>query len=309
MRALVLALILTSQPAAPTEELRVVTGSGLRVRADADPTSAVLERLPLGTVVPCLERSGEATVGEQKGRFCRTELADGRQGWFFEPLTRSFDPARPEEAWSAIVAERAAALEGCSADRKEDVWGYHRFLLDRAAEAKDPAARARWELLELRLVRAQACLFFGGDARIYRDEAQGPRLERKAIWSFVDRVRGTPSSEEAAWMAVEHGRDFECEGFLPCLLDWHKSVECEYLKRFPEAPRAGKASQQIGATADEVTAQAKKGELDAESAGLILQTLPQLERCLKPIEGREARAARESLAKAGEAAHRASQRK
>jgi len=288
--------LLVAAPAWAAEELRVVTGTGLRVRAAPDTTSEVLEKLELGATAPCLGRVGEAAVGERKGAFCRTRLADGREGFFFEPLTALFDPTRAEEAWRAIVAERTAALPYCAEGRKEDVWGFQRFLLARAAAATSPAERARWELLELRLVKAQACLYLGGDARVYRDEAQGARLKREALWAFVDRVRGTPASEEGAWLAVEHGHDFECEGYLPCYLAWRRHVEAEYLRRFPDGPHAGDAVRGVAEAARPVLAALEKGELGREDLGETdLATLTELGASLAPVKLPEARAVEETL--------------
>ncbi|HSA21999.1 MAG TPA: SH3 domain-containing protein, partial [Myxococcota bacterium] len=276
---------------ARAEELRVVTGTGLRVRSAPDTTSEVLEKLELGATAACLGRVGEAVVGEKKGAFCRTRLADGREGFFFEALTGPFDPARPEDAWRAIVDERTAALEYCAEKRKEDVWGFQRFLLARAAAATGPGDKARWELAELRLIKVQACLYLGGDARVYRDESQGARLRREALWSFVDRVQGTPASEQGAWLAVEHGHDFECEGYLPCYLAWKRHVEAEYLRRFPDGPHAQDAARGIGEAARPVLAALEKGELGREDLGANdLETLAVLRGALAAVKGDQARA-------------------
>jgi hypothetical protein len=282
--------LLVAAQAGAADDLRVVTGTGLRVRAAPDTTSEVLEKLELGATAACLGRVGEAVVGEKKGAFCRTRLADGREGYFFEPLTGPFDPARPEAAWQAIVDERTAALPYCAQKRKEDVWGFQRFLLGRAAAATGPADKARWELAELRLIKVQACLYLGGDARVYRDEAQGARLKREALWAFVDRAHGTPAAEEGAWLAVEHGHDFECEGYLPCYLAWKRNVEAEYLKRFPDGPHAQDAVRGIGEAARPVLAALEKGELGREDLGEYdLGVLASIRQALAPVKADEAR--------------------
>lgn len=295
-RSWTMGLLLVGAQVAHGEDERVVTGSGLRVRARADATSTVLERLELGATVPCLARTGDATLGDRRGGFCRTRLADGREGFFFEPLTGPFDRARPEAAWQAIVDERTAALAQCATQRKEDVWGYQRFLLARAAAATSAAERARWGLLELRLLRVQACLYAGADPRFYVDEAQGPRLKREAIWSFVDRVKGTPSAEEAAWLAIEHGHDFECEGSLPCLLGWTRHVEGEYLVRFPDGPHAQDAVRGIAEAARNVLAALEKREVGpADMGAKDLEMLAAVRGAIARAKGEAARAADQAL--------------
>ncbi len=286
--------------ASSTPDLRIVAGSGLRVRAQADTRSKIVGRLPLGETLPCLERSGSAKVGKMSGAFCRTRLASGAEGFFYEPLTRAFDPDQAQKAYEAIARERKSALGYCDEARKSDVWGYQAFLRTRIAAASTPARKARWRLEELRLLQRQACLYLGGDQRVYRDESQGARLKREVIWKLVDRsLKTAPKvAEEAAYFAVAHGMDFECEGWGPCYLAWKKQIECAYLKRFPKGAHAEGAVEGVGRTAKDLLAEIEKGNLPAaDLAGHDLTTVREVRACLEGSAARAAPAARASLDK------------
>jgi hypothetical protein len=218
---------------ASTSTERLVISNGMRLRAAPSKDAAIVEKIPIGTVLEC---------SEMKDGFCRTKT-----GWYFAELTAPVEADREAQMRRLIekkTDELSTAHEG---SRLADLYEFHRFLLQRIETAPGNNAKLRAKLDELRLV-SLAPHAFHADPRVYRDEAQGPRLKRDAMWALVDEAKGTPIADDAAWMAVQHGHDFECEGYAPCVIGWLDKVECEYLRRFPEGAHAKEAVNAIEKT-------------------------------------------------------------
>jgi hypothetical protein len=251
-RSLVLILVTWAHAALAQGDApeRLVTASGMRVREAPSTDAPVVERVALGRVLRCLE---------QQGDFCRTELPEGKVGWFFAPLTEPL--AQDAEAQlQRLTDRRFAELAEAGEDRRADLFDFHRFLLRRVEQAQTPLGKARARLDELRLVRLHPQVFHG-DPRIYRDEAQGHRMKREALWKLVDELRPTAPevAEQAAFLAVEHGHDFECEGFIGCMAGWWKRVECEYLERFPDGAHANQVLERLRRDAEWMAKEAGAG--------------------------------------------------
>lgn len=77
------------------KDLYVNARDGLRLRAAADQTGAVLDLVPYGTKVTILEEGPAiVTIGGASGRWCRVQW-NGKTGWVFGGLLKN---ARPEDA-------------------------------------------------------------------------------------------------------------------------------------------------------------------------------------------------------------------
>jgi hypothetical protein len=305
---LLAALPLGAAPAAantPPHPARLAVASGLRVRASNQPGAAVLERVGVGTVLSCLEQTGVVKVGATSGPFCRTRLEDGREGWFHASQLTAEVEADLEAQLDRLVEGKARELAG--SDRQSDLYDLHRLVLRRMERAKDAPARLRARLAELALLRENPATFHA-DPRLYRDEAQGPRLKRDVLWALADEAKATPgagaTAEAAAWAAVEHGHDFECEGDAVCAASWLPRVECAYLSRFPSGAHAGQAADALRATADWVV---KEGlaQTEADRREGLLAPLEEALRCVAEVKGSSAGQARRSLTRAVSAVKRA----
>jgi hypothetical protein len=288
---LVSVVLAASAGAAPFPP-RLVVASGLRVRDAPQPGATLIERVAIGTVLPCLEQSGPVRVGSQVGPFCRTRLEGGREGWFFVPLTAELEAA-PEAQLDRLVSAKLEELQGVGEERRSDVYDLHQLALRRIDAAQERPGKLRAKLDELRLLQAHPDAFHA-DPRIYRDDAQGLRLRREAIWSLVDEAKGTPTAEAAGWLAVQHGHDFECEGDPACAVSWLAHVECEYLARFPDGAHAGQALTSFGELADWVAEEAAATTPEEE----LLPLLEKAQQCVAGLKGTTAGDARRALTRA-----------
>ncbi len=240
LRALLLPLLVAS---AVGGDLRLVTVTGLRLHAEPNASSAVVLRVPLGTVIECGERSPDVDVGGTHGAFCKVRAGD-RVGWAFEPLTAPVADDGDAQL-QALIDKRMGALDDAERADLYELDGLIRRQIDGTA---DRNLRLAARLDELRLLDKHAAVF-AGDKRIYDDPSQGKRLRRAPILKLVDDARDTPVSEPAMWFLVEHGRDGECETNAGCHMDWMVRLEVRYLRAHPQGPHAGAALAHIAGTA------------------------------------------------------------
>lgn len=272
---LVAALLSTVAPdAGPAVERRLVVSTGLRLRAAPSPDAAIVDKVPIGTVLPCRERSAPVEVGGTKGAFCRAPT-----GWFFAPLTQEVKGDLTAQV-QRLVDERAQQYGVADEASKADAYEFHRFLLRRVDDAttRESRLQARFDELAFVRVRAEA---FSADRRIDAGALQGPRMKNDAIWALVDDAKGSPIAERAAWIAVEHGVDFECEGYKPCYVALLKDIECAYLGRFPQGARAAEALRRIHETVADALAKPDEHQpMERDDWKSLAGTLEGVRRCV-----------------------------
>lgn len=238
-----LALALAVAHAAPSAEARLVTGTGLRLRAAPDPRAAIVERVPLGTALPCLETSAPVRVGETTAPFCKTE-----KGWYFTALTEPLatDRVRRDAQVDALIAARVEALaQQRHVDQATwpDLYELHNLMRARIdARSGDDKLRAR--IAELTFVAAHPNVF-EKDPRVIADDSQGPRIKNEAFEELVAASKGTSAHEEAAWALAQHGLGGECEGDVVCELIRIERTTCRFITHFPSGARAAKAVDEI----------------------------------------------------------------
>ena len=124
-----LALTLAAQAPAAARQARpgslIVAAAGVRLRERPDAGAAEVARLQLGAVVAVQERTPEKSkVGAAEDFWYLVAAQGGARGWVFGGLVAPFEPARREEAYRSLAAERLARAESNFAELSELV----RFL-------------------------------------------------------------------------------------------------------------------------------------------------------------------------------------
>lgn len=205
-------------------EARLVTGSGLRLRAGPDVNAAVVATRGFGSVVACSARSAVVDVGGVKGVFCKD--SDWPVAWYFEPNTVAV--AKDADAQlRAEIEKRLALLKGVAKERFPDVYDLQFFLL-RHAQLDDvsDAERARLVADELALVHANPAAFVG-DARLTSKTplpapsalalvAKGMGLDAKQLaqldaYNLAVRAQRKSGSAQS-WCALEQQADDVVKG-------------------------------------------------------------------------------------------------
>lgn len=250
MLASVLSVALTCalappEPPSTARSERLVTGTGLRLRVAPDANAKIVERVPLGVVLPCLEESKPVTVGEATAPFCKTA-----KGWYFTALTDSAAPVGAQRAAQidALITARADALRDKPSAEAEwpDVYALNDLMRRRIDErAGDDKLRAR--VAELVFVASQPHVF-SKDPRVLRDDSQGPRVANKAFEDLARAAKGTGAHEEAAWALYQHGLGGECEGDPVCILIRLDRTACTFVAQFPTGDHAAKAVDDVNET-------------------------------------------------------------
>lgn len=256
---------LTGRAAPPQDRAastRITAAANVTLRALPSPTASAIAQLPLGT-----ELTDAGPVGLDK-TWMRVKLGDGREGWLLANLTRTLDPAWRWPTFDRIIAERL----GRKGDSFPALAELVAFIERVAPEFTDSDGRARIELARLRATAgALASIPQNGGRRdpyapwlaarktdVVYDEPGGRwLLASPAIWDLHARYATTASADDIAWFAVTNGLGGECEGRLPCYVDWRNRLQGEYLRRHPGGRHADEAVGVVKDTVDLLAAPSK----------------------------------------------------
>ena len=226
----------------------IVTAAGARLRERPETAAAETGRLGLGAVVDGLERSADKSrVGSTEEFWHLVAAPGGARGWVFGGLVAPYDPARRDETYLKLSAERLANASATFAELSELV----RFLDRAAKEVTRREARAPLELARLNaLARSLASFDIGAQDKepykswtkereaeiVYSEPAGQWYVRAELLWNLELKYRGLPAAERAAWAAAETPMPGECEGYLPCYLYMVTGMEGRYLKLYPRGP-------------------------------------------------------------------------
>jgi hypothetical protein len=257
------AAAMTGLRAAPLSDgLRITTAANVTLRLTPVAGAPAVGQLPLGS-----ELLEVGPPGMDK-TWVRVRDAAGREGWLLASLTRPLDPAWRWTAYEAIVADRLAR-KGDGFGAVTELVGFIERILP---EYGNPDGRAQMELDYLRAVSAAlaaiprrgserepyATFLTSRAALVVYDEPGGRWIvSDKAIWDLHAKAARTASAEPTAWFAVTNGLRGECEGYLPCYVDWRNRLEGEYLRRHPAGAHAGQAVETITTVTERLAAPAK----------------------------------------------------
>ena len=288
----------------PVEPGRLVTGTGLRLRAAPEADAAVIDKIALGSVLPCLQQSKPVTIGAQTAPFCQME-----RGWYFTALTEPVQSDRAAQL-DRLIDKRAGELASdVTKDRWPDIYQVHALMFRRIADRSGEQKLAA-RLVELSFVSAHANAFHA-DPRVAADDSQGPRVKNEAFEQLVKNAKGTAAHEDAAWALYQHGWGGECEGYLPCVLTRAHRTACTFLASFPKGERARLAVADIITTlkqqaaleaTNDVTDPSPSSAAAGESASArqvkqeARAALLQLESCVKKAQSGDVKKALEHIA-------------
>lgn len=236
----------------------IVTAAGVRLREQPDAGSAEVARLPLGAVVNTQERTPvKSKVGTAEDFWYLVSAPGGARGWVFGGLVAPFDPARREELYRSLAADRLARAEANFAELSELV----RFLDRAAKEVTRREAHAELELARLNaLARSLASFSIENQEQapykawttehepeiVYSDPAGQWYVRGDLYWDFQSKYKDLPAlAERAAWQAAETPLPGECEGFLPCYFAIESMTSGKYLQLYPRGAHAEAALARI----------------------------------------------------------------
>jgi hypothetical protein len=245
-----------------SDGLRITTAANVTLRVTPVAGAAAVGQLPLGS-----ELVEVGPPGMDK-TWLRVKDAAGREGWLQASLTRRLDPAWRWTAYDAVVTDRLSRKGDGFAASSELVSFIERVL----PEYTNADGRAQMELNYLRAISAALGAiprrgdqrepyagFLKSKAALVVFDEPGARwlINDKAIWDLHAKAARTPAAEPTAWFAVTNGLRGECEGYLPCYVDWRNRLEGEYLRRHPDGAHAGQAVATITTVTERLAAPAR----------------------------------------------------
>lgn len=243
------AVLLLAVLSADSSKMFITAASGVRLRATAAADGAEVTRLPICTVLKEIEAAGvKVSVAGQEGVWEHLEAPDGKQGWMFSPGLRAIDPAKPEETYLALAAERAAK-KGATFPERADLYN---CLRRAATEGKDPEATAKLQLARFKhLDETLKAIGMNSDKQpfkgflkqyesdvVYSEPAGEWFVRTDNVWQAEKTHHATASGEPLAWFAAELPLPGECEGYLGCSLAKDGMMGGEYLRRHSSGAHA-----------------------------------------------------------------------
>jgi len=255
------------------DEWRITSASNVRLRRAPATNGSIAAELPLGTNLVVLERTHEGDPWFQ------VKTDDGLNGWVLGRLTAPLDPERRASTIESIVLDRLPNLPQLSGGRSRIGQSFSARvqlfdLIERtAAELTDREVQARFALYRLRAMDhvLAAVPFRGGEREPYRGwieahESAVTYNEPGGLWMVGDWYikqahethRGTAAADDIAWFLAQNGLRGECEGDVPCYLNWTNQLDGEYLRLYPAGRHAdestGHVARRLNAAMDNLEA-------------------------------------------------------
>ncbi len=272
------ALLFPATPAGGAEpDRRIVSAAAVALREAPGVSRRVVARLPLGTLVVEVARTGGVdTIGGERAPWLEVATSSGEQGWLFGALSLPYAEAERDALALEIAGDRLKR----AGDPFEAFAELHAFLARAAGEAATPEARARIELATLRALD-RACGAIGFRRR--REEKVLAWVEAQArdlswnepaarwivvadrFWELHDRSASLSVADEIAWEAARTQLPGECEGDVPCRFSGLGRTDVRYLERHPRGAHAGEALANVAAALEEAVGDPRGAALFAGS--------------------------------------------
>lgn len=245
-----------AQALVPGKPQRIVSGSGVRLRASPSVSAAEVGKLALGTLVEELEIGAkEEKIGSRSGRWYRIALPDGRDGWIFGAFTIPVSGTDRDTAFMTLASARLA-LEKQSANELLEL---HQLLRSAIAQASSEVTRAGlgfWALLTLnRYLReaggpsvpdaVPAAVSAYADELVYSEPAAMYMCKYNLFWDLYEKCRELPQADEMAWKAAHQPIPGETEGFFDLMLAQADETSGRYLRAQPAGAHVGEALKNI----------------------------------------------------------------
>ncbi len=301
-------LLAAAAPDAAPPDRRIVSAASVSLREAPGVSRRVVARLPLGTLVVEVARTGGVdTIEGETAPWLEVAAESGEEGWLFGALTYPY----ADEERDALALQIAGERLKRTGDPFEAFAELHAFLVRAAGVAGTQDVRARLELAALRaLDRAAAAVGFrrrrepkvldwaGANARdlVWNEPAARWIVVADRLWELHDRSATLPVAEEIAWEAARAQLPGECEGDVPCRVSWLARTDVRYLERRPRGAHAEEALANVATALEEAAGDPRGAALFAgsprEELDRMRSDLEKLKGLLARVDGPRARGAR-----------------
>lgn len=245
-----------AQIVVPGKPQRIVSGSGVRLRAAPSVSAAEVGKLALGTLADELEIGAkEEKIGSRSGRWYRIALPDGRDGWIFGAFTIPVSGTDRDTAFMTLANARLTLEK----QTPNELLELHQLLRSAIGQASSEASRAGlgfWALLALnRYLReagspsvpdaVPAAVSAYADELVYSEPAAMYMCKYNIFWDLYEKCRELPQADEMAWKAAHQPIPGETEGFFDLMLVQADETSGRYLRAQPSGIHVGEALHNI----------------------------------------------------------------
>lgn len=246
----------SSQALVPGKPQRIVSGSGVRLRATPSVTAVEVGKLSLGTLLDELEIGAkEEKIGSRSGRWYRVSLPDGRSGWIFGAFTIPVSGNDRDTAFMTLANARLALEK----QTPNELLELHQLLRSTISSASSEASRAGLEFCALlalnRYLReadrsaspdtVPSAVSAYADDLVYSEPAGMHMCKYNLFWDLYEKCRNLSLADEMAWMAAHQPIPGETEGFFDLMLAQADETSGRYLRAQPAGAHVGEALKNI----------------------------------------------------------------
>lgn len=230
---------------------KIITGTGVRVRASPMVSAAELGKLAFGTVLVTQQRSAtQSTIGAKKDYWYSVNTPV--KGWVFGGLLQDYDAKNPDKIAVQLIRSKlgkADRLLDSAVLSFNDALEVSQFSQQAASKAKLIELAGDLQLAYLQAVQqglsaipinqAQKPPYAPwikslGNQVFYHELAGSYYVDSRSFWSLADRYKQAQIGDVIAWQAAHATLGGECEGFIECISYRLQITQGEYLKRYPK---------------------------------------------------------------------------
>ncbi|WP_298609745.1 SH3 domain-containing protein [uncultured Thiothrix sp.] len=241
---------------------KIITGTGVRVRANPTVSAAEVGKLPFGTVLVTQQRSpAQSTIGAKKDYWYSVNTPV--KGWVFGGLLQDYDAQNPDRIAVQLIRSKlgkADRLADTGTLNFNDALEVSQFAQQAASKAKTVDLAGDLQLAYLQAV--QQGLFAIpinqekkppyapwikslGNQVFYHELAGGYYVDTRIFWKLADHYKQAQIGDVIAWQAAHAALGGECEGFVDCVSYRMQITQGEYLKRYPKGQYVTLALKEI----------------------------------------------------------------
>ncbi len=237
---------------------RLITGAGVRVRAEPSAKSAEIMKLHFGDVLEQLDKSAKPeTIGKKQDHWYKLRLPNGSSGWVFGGFTTDYSEDNREKIYRRIVSERLAQDTQNAADWLELFEFIDRILPTLSSKEDKPYfelghlnALQKYldfcRIMSLEGLESVPSIRSLASQLIYNEPGASFLISRDLYWDLFQRYREHPYADELAFAAAKQPLPGETEGYPPAIVYNIWETCGRYLEVMPRGTHAEETVTRIG---------------------------------------------------------------
>lgn len=266
---------------------KIITGTGVRVRANPTITAAEIGKLPFGTVlVPQQISTAQDTIGSKKAYWYSVQTPV--KGWVFGGLLQDYDAQNPDKTAVQLIRSKLGKSDRLLDSRMlnfNDALEVSQYAQQAGSKAKSADLAGDLKLAYLQAVQQSlyaiplnqekkapysTWIKSLGNQVFYHELAGGYYVDARTFWKLADQYKQAQVGDVIAWQAAHAALGGECEGYIGCMSYRRQITHGEYLKRFPKGRYVLPAIEAINEDLAYMTTEAPKQRDEVKDIDFVL---------------------------------------